>query len=110
MAPEAVEIQQGEQAGNDIRHILGLEPDIDDRRRWSSALPKDQLPEISVARNENSFGSDRVGQDVRIAAVRHDSRRTHHVMPFGRERKRYAATDICVAKQLQAARARPAAM
>jgi hypothetical protein len=101
---------KGIKRGKDIQHILRLEPDVNNRRRRRSTIAEYQFAEISVASDERPVGRNRVGQDFCIAAIGDNLGRTHDVISLSGKRKRDPPPDIRVANELQAARARPAAM
>jgi hypothetical protein len=110
MAVEPVEIQQRDDAWNDVHHILRLEADIDDSRRWQRAALKDEFAEIAVTGDEHARILDSIGQNLPIIGIGRDVDRSYDVVTFRSQRPGDPAADIGVADQLQAARARPAAI
>ena len=110
MAVETVEIQQRDDAWNDVHHILRLKADIDDSRRWRSAALEDEFAEISVTCDEHARIRDSIGRNLPIVGIGCDVDRSYNVVTFRSQRPGDPAADIGVADQLQAARARPAAI
>ena len=97
MAVEPVEIQQRDDAWNDIHHILRLEADIDDSRRWRRAALEDEFAEIAVTCNEHTRIRDSVGQNLPIVGIGRDVDRSHDVVTFRSQHPSDPAADIGVA-------------
>lgn len=110
MAFEPVEIQQRNDARDDVQHILRLEADVDDGGRGRRAPLEDELAEVAVASDQHALVRDRISQNLFIFRVWSDKARAHHIVPLRSQRSSDSASDIGVADQLQAARARPAAI
>ncbi|HEX8622119.1 MAG TPA: hypothetical protein VF718_09115 [Allosphingosinicella sp.] len=69
MAPEAIEIQQRDEAGDYIQHVLRLVANVNDRWRRRGASKENQFAEIAIAGEENTIRGDRVSENLKIAAV-----------------------------------------
>ena len=109
MVVKVIEIEKRDQPGDDVGDIIGFEANIDDRRRRRMSLEKYEIAEVAIARDKDTILSDRVRQYHFIGRVGRNVDRAHHIMPSCRQRSGNYAPDICIADQLQAARACPIA-
>ncbi|MEG3173510.1 hypothetical protein U1708_14940 [Sphingomonas sp. ZB1N12] len=109
MAIARLEFEERQQPRKDVFDVVRLEPDIDDAGRCGRSLQKDEFAKIAVARNEKAIVGDRIRENDFVFLVGQNNGCTYDIVSGRTQNASDAATDVRIAHQLQAARARPIA-
>lgn len=109
MVVKQVNVEDGQQAWHDVFDLLGFKPDINDRRGRRAAMLEHQFAKVAITRNQNSVGLNGMGQNGRIASIRHDMDRALDIMPGRNKGAGNDTADVVIAQEPQAAFALPIA-